>query len=321
MKKTYAQIFRLSKLLSAQLLAFSLISLPALAQDEEVALKTTKVRDNIYMIEGANGFAGGNVAVSVGDDGVLVVDSLLKNMTDKLSRSLAKLSSSELRYLLNTHAHGDHTGGNANFSTTAAIIAHDNVRKRMSQPYTNKNGTRAASSIEALPILTFNDAMTVHFNQDTVQLKHYSSGHTDGDSIIYFVKANVLHMGDDFFKGNFPYIDLGRGGSIAGLTQTIGKVIAQAPQDVLIIPGHGALANLKELTEYYEMLQHSIKTVSGAIKAGKTLEQMQAVGLGKRWTSYGSGFISEKEHIKVTYLSLQQTPSLKDKHHGGEHHH
>ncbi|MFT4924851.1 MAG: cyclase [Phenylobacterium sp.] len=326
MKPVLSRLLPLASLtLSVALTAASLPTFAA-ESNKDVTLKTSKVRDNIYMIEGANGFAGGNVAVSVGDDGLLVVDSLLKNMTDKLKTSLAKISNSELRYLLNTHVHGDHTGGNIKIGQHTPIIAHDNVRKRISQPHTNKSGTSPAAPESAWPVLTFNDSMTLYFNDDTVQLQHYPNGHTDGDSIIYFVKANVLHMGDEFFNGNFPYVDLSRGGSIVGLSKTIDKIVAKMPKDVLIIPGHGPLADLDDLREYQQMLQHSITTVRQGISAGKTLAQMQKAGLDKKWLSYGNGFISSDTHINATYLSIKMSGDFREvkkahKHQESTHHH
>lgn len=285
------------------LLAISVTSVTA-----EVTLKTTKVRDNIYMIEGVNGFAGGNVAASVGTDGILVVDSLLNGKTEQLMESLAKLSDTKTppRYLLNTHWHGDHTGGNAALSGETPVIAHDNVRKRMMKDQKNYFGASPASPQAAWPVLTFNDQMTLYFNDEVVKLKHYPTGHTDGDSMIYFVKANVLHMGDEYFKGIYPFVDLTTGGSVVGLARNIAKVLNEMPKDVLIIPGHGTLSNLTELKAYHQMLETSIKVVKQGIKQGLSLADIQKKGLGEALASWGKGFIPEKDWISFTHGSITQ---------------
>lgn len=315
-RPSFAKLF--SAISAGVLLALSVASLPSFAAEEkEVTLKTTKVRDNIYMIEGVNGFAGGNVAVSVGEDGVLVIDSLLHSMTDKLSASLAKITSNPVGYLLNTHWHGDHVGGNAKFNGKAAVIAHDNVRKRLKAA--NKEGLGKPT----WPVLTFNDAMTVHFNGDTIKVQHYPSGHTDGDSIIYFEKANVLHMGDDYFNGIFPYVDLKSGGNAVTLASTIGIIIDKMPKDVKIIPGHGALATLDDLKGYHQMLQSSINTVKQGVKSGKSLAEIKKAGLDKSLAAWGGGFIPEPNWIEAIHLSLKQAGSETSSHdHGdGKHHH
>jgi glyoxylase-like metal-dependent hydrolase (beta-lactamase superfamily II) len=286
----------------------------------EMKLQSTPVRGNIHLIQGA----GGNVAASIGDDGILVVDSFVKGVTDKLTLQLAKLApDAKLKFLLNTHWHGDHTGGNAQLSAQVPVIAHDNVRERLMNAQKNYFGASPASPKEAWPVLTFNDAMTVHFNGETIQVKHYPGGHTDGDSMVYFVNANVLHMGDDYFQGMYPFVDLTTGGSVVGLAKNIGKVLQQMPEDVVIIPGHGKLSNLKELKAYHQMLKTSIEIVKKGIAEGKSLAQIQHNGLGESLSAFGKGFIPEKSWIEFTYQSIKAEHGHKTvhKHNGSSHHH
>ena len=318
MKKINIEVTRFTR--TVQLLGLCSVTLvqPVLA---EVTLKTTKVRNNVYMIEGVNGFVGGNVAASVGEDGVLLVDSLLNGRTGQLNQALGKLGATKTRYLLNTHWHGDHTGGNAKLSEQAAIIAHDNVRKRLKTDNKNYFGESKAAPESAWPVLTFDSQMTVHFNGDAVKLQHYPNGHTDGDAMIYFKQANVLHMGDEYFNGMFPFVDLSTGGNVVGLAANINRVIEQMPANVLIIPGHGALANMKDLKAYRDMLEYSIKTVEAGISAGMNLTAIQKKGLGEKVSAWGKGFIPEKDWIEFTYQSLKNPDKSAGHSHGGSRHH
>lgn len=301
-------------------IAATLFSTITVAQ--EVTLKATKLRGNVYMIEGVGGFAGGNVAASIGEDGILVVDSLVNGRTEQLTASLTKLApKGKLKYLLNTHWHGDHSGGNAKLSAQVPVVAHDNVRKRLMHDQKNYFGASPAAPKEAWPVLTFSDSMTFHFNNETVELNHYPNGHTDGDSVIYFKDANVLHLGDDYFKGMYPFVDLTTGGSVLGLAKNIGKIIETMPEDVMIIPGHGALSTLAELKEYHKMLKASIKIVKKAIKDGKSLEQIQQQGLGKALAPFSKGFIPEKDWIGFTYNSIKGKKVKHAHGAGGKHHH
>lgn len=297
-----------------------ILALSAMAVNaNQMKLSSAQVRGNVYMIQGA----GGNVAASIGNDGIVVVDSFVKGVTTKLIEQLTTLQpKGELKYLLNTHWHGDHTGGNAVLSKQVPVIAHDNVRPRLMVDQKNYFGAKPAAPKEAWPVLTFNDAMTVHFNGETIKLQHYPNGHTDGDSVIYFAKANVLHMGDNYFQGMFPFVDLTTGGSVVGLAQNIGKIIQSMPKDVLIIPGHGKLSNINELKAYHQMLKTSINVVEQGIKQGLTFEQIQQKGLGESVSEYAKGFIPEKDWIAFTYDSIKAQMGLKTAHsHGGRAHH
>ena len=315
-------------LIATRLARWGLVALIGLAgvanAQQNVTLKTSKVRDNIYMIEGANGFAGGNIAVSVGSDGLLMVDALVPGMTDKLKASLKELGKGKLRYVLNTHWHGDHTGGNQILASTAPVVAHNNVRLRMMKDQENYFGKAPASPKAALPVITYKDKMTFYFNDDTIEVRHYPMGHTDGDSMVYFSNARVLHMGDEYFNGMYPFVDLSTGGSVIGLRDNLAKVLKEIPDDVLIVPGHGPIANKKDLKGYHKMIDRSIKIVEKAMAAKQSLAAIQKTGLGKELAPWGKGFIPEKDWISFVYHSIQHANDREHTHDaktGHMHHH
>ena len=268
----------------------------------KVEVKATKVAGNIYMLQGA----GGNIGVSVGDDGILIVDDQYAPLADKIRAALKGIADKKLRFILNTHWHGDHTGGNAALGADAPVIAHDNVRKRMSteQRSTVFNRTTQPSPKEALPIITFNQTLTVHFNGEEIRAIHFPQGHTDGDSVIFFTSSNVVHLGDDFFAGRFPFVDLESGGSVEGLIKNIGEIIGRIPADAKLIPGHGPISTLDDLKTYHRMLQQTTEIVRQKIAAGKTLDQVKSEGLPAEWASWGTGFINTARWVETIYTSL-----------------
>src|SRR6266498_3664542 len=212
------------------------------AQDfSKVEIKVTKVAGSVYMLEGA----GGNIGVSVGPDGMLIVDDQYAPLADKIKTALKTLGEGKLKFVLNTHYHPDHTGGNIAFGPDAPIIAQTNVHKRLSEEQKSKffNLTMPASPKEALPVITFDNAVSVFFNGEEIKVIHFPHGHTDGDSIIFFTGANVVHMGDDFFNGMFPFVDLEAGGDVEGITKNVGDILSKLHAGVKIIPGHGPLSD------------------------------------------------------------------------------
>ena len=278
------------------------VSAHAQTDFSKVEIKATKVAGNVYMLQGA----GGNIGVSVGDDGLLIVDDQFAPLADKIRAALKGLADKKLRFILNTHWHGDHTGGNVAFGPEATIIAHDNVRKRLAteQKSTVFNSTTPASPKEALPVITFNDSLSVHFNGEDIRAIHFPHGHTDGDSVIFFSTSNVVHLGDDFFAGRFPFVDLESGGSVDGLVKNIGELIAKIPADAKLIPGHGPISTLDDLKSYHRMLQQTTEIVRGKITAGKTLDQIKTEGLPAEWAPWGTGFIKTDRWVETIYKSL-----------------
>lgn len=279
------------------------ISINAQQRDySQVQIKATKVAGNVYMLEGA----GGNIGVSVGDDGILIVDDQFAPLADKIRAALKELGDKKLRFILNTHWHGDHTGGNVVFGPEAPIIAHDNVRKRMATEQKSEffKSTTPASPKEALPVITFDHNLSVHFNGEEIRAIHYPHGHTDGDSVIFFTTSNVVHLGDNFFAGRFPFVDLESGGSVEGLTKNIGEIISKIPAGAKLIPGHGPLSTIDDLKLYHRMLEQTSGIIRERISAGKTLEQMKSEGLPEEWKTWGTGFIKTDLWIEIVYRSF-----------------
>jgi cyclase len=268
----------------------------------KVQMKVTKVAGNVYMIEGA----GGNIGVSAGADGILIVDDQFAPLADKIRAALKEINPGQLRFVLNTHYHGDHTGSNAVFGKEATIIAHDNVRARLAAEQTLGGQKIPASPKDALPVITYAQSVSIHFNGEEIRVIHFPAGHTDGDSMMFFHTSNVIHMGDHFFAGRFPYIDLEHGGSVEGLTKNIEAIIARVPADVKIIPGHGPLSTLGDLKLYRRMLTETTALVRKGMAEGKTLEQLRTAGLPDEWKTWGAGFINTNSWIETIFNSFSK---------------
>lgn len=258
-------------------------------------IKITHVAGSVHMMEGA----GGNIGISAGEDGVLIIDSQFAPLSGKISAAIDKLGKGKPKYLLNTHWHGDHTGGNANFAKTADIIAHRNVRKRMAASSKVVKG--------ALPVITFNQNLTLNFNGDTIHAIHFPSGHTDGDSVIFFTKANVVHMGDHFFAGRFPYIDVGSGGDPKGYLKNVSRVLkTEILDDTKIIPGHGPLSTRPDLEKFRDVIAKSIATVEAGIKAGKSKADIKGDKFWKDYSDWGWAFINQSRWVDILHGALSQ---------------
>lgn len=286
------------------------------AQDEDfskVQIKVSKVAGNVYILMGA----GGNIGASVGDDGIVIVDDQYAPLADKIQAALKGITDKPVRFIINTHYHPDHTGGNAYFQKQAPIIAQDNVRKRLESGGGGGNGgsihidTKPAPH-DALPIITFDHDVTVHLNGEDIRALYFPPGHTDGDSIIFFPRSNVVHMGDDFVTYGFPFIDVESGGSINGMIDAVQQVIAQLPGDVKVIPGHGPVSSLDDVRAYLAMLKETRDAVQKALKDGKTLDQMKQAKLLEPWKKYSGDFVTEDVFLETLYNSLtgQKTGKL-----------
>ena len=283
---------------------------PALAQQDfsKVQIKVTKVSGNIYMLEGA----GGNIAASVGEDGIVIVDDQYAPLAEKIQAALKGLGITDkpVRFVINTHYHGDHAGGNEPFSNMGTtVIAQDNVRKRLESGGAAGNGGSVKMDVKpapkaALPVITFEHDMTVHLNGEDIRALHFPAGHTDGDSIIFFPKNNVVHMGDDFVRYGFPFIDVTSGGSVQGMISAMEKAIAMLPPDVKVIPGHGALSNLDDVRAFVKMLKETSGMVQKAIHEKKTLEQMKQAKILAPWEKFSGSFINTDAFIETLYNSL-----------------
>ncbi|HJZ82763.1 MAG TPA: MBL fold metallo-hydrolase [Pyrinomonadaceae bacterium] len=272
----------------------------------KVQIKVTKVSGNIYMLEGS----GGNIAASVGEDGIVIVDDQFAPLAEKIQAALKGITDKPVRFIINTHYHGDHTGGNEPFSNAGStVIAQDNVRKRLESGGISGNGgsikmENKPASKAALPIITFENDVTVHLNGEDIRALHFPAGHTDGDAIIFFPKNNVVHMGDDFVRYGFPFIDVASGGSVQGMINAMEKAIAMLPPDVKVIPGHGALSNLDDVRAFVKMLKETSSVVQKAIDRHQTLEQMKQAKILAPWQKFSGGFINSDAFIETLYNSL-----------------
>ncbi|WP_371188511.1 MBL fold metallo-hydrolase [Thalassotalea maritima] len=266
----------------------------AAAQDfSNVKIKTQQVAGNVYMLEGM----GGNIGVLATDEGLVLVDDQFAGLADKIEAAMKDINDAPLKYVVNTHYHGDHTGANAHFARHAPIFAHENVRKRVAA---NDKQSKAD-----LPVVTYESGVTIYLADETIELMHLPKGHTDGDSIVYFKNANVLHMGDLFFQGRFPYVDLNAGGTVKGYLANIKKIAESYPDDVKIIPGHGALADKTELAKLIAMIEYSIERVQKALDAGQTEEAILAAGIGEQYQQWSWAFINEERWLKTLISDLQ----------------
>lgn len=285
----------------ALLLITMLSAVPAVAQldPDRIEIKVHRVAGAVYMLEGA----GGNIGVSVGNDGIILIDDQYAPLAPKIKAALAEITDEPVRFVLNTHWHGDHTGGNEIFGETAPIIAHDNVRIRLREGMTGVREVPPAAE-EALPVITFDHRLSIHLNGEEVRALHHPRAHTDGDIAIHFTESNVIHAGDLFFSGRFPFIDLSSGGSIDGLIEAVRSIIEEAPADARIIPGHGPLSGIEELKGYLEMLEAASGVVGKELAAGTTLEQMKEKDVLAPWTDWSGGFISKDRFLETLVKSL-----------------
>ncbi len=273
------------------------LSISAQAQPEdEPTVSVTPIKDGLYLLQGR----GGNVVASWGEDGMLLVDDDYPQYQPAYLQAVKALGADGVRFIVNTHWHGDHTGGNAAWGESGSVIlAHDNVRQRLSTRQDIKAFNRVveASPKTAWPLVTFADSLALHVNGQTVEVQHFPRGHTDGDSMVFFVEANVVHTGDHYFKDRFPFVDIGSGGSVDGLIDNILALLERVDFYTIIVPGHGSIANREDLARYYNMLMETREEVRAMQARGMELEAMQAAGLDARWDSWGSGFITAERWI------------------------
>jgi glyoxylase-like metal-dependent hydrolase (beta-lactamase superfamily II) len=286
---------------------------PAQGQPDpsQVTIKTTPLGGGVYMLEGS----GGNIAISAGNDDVFMIDDQYGNITDKIKAAIAAVSPKPVRFLLNTHWHGDHTGGNENMAGSGAIIvAHDNSRKRMTkeQFLAAFNMKVPPSPPAALPVVTFSESLTLFLNGDSVHATHFKNAHTDGDVIIDFEKANVVHMGDIYFNGMYPLVDLSTGGSIDGIIAAVDKILATTSATTKFIPGHGPLSGRAELVNYRNTMKTIRDRVARLIAQKKTLDQIVAAKVTADFDAqWGKGFLKPEVFVGILYNDLSRKPSAR----------
>lgn len=289
------------------ILSLLALALPVAGQERDfskVEIKVTKVAGTVYMLEGA----GGNIGVSVGDDGVLIVDDQYAPLAPKIQAALKTITAKPVRFVLNTHWHGDHVGGNEIFGATAPVIAHTNVRERMSRGATRGDEKIPAAPAAALPVVTFDDRLTIHLNGENIKAIHFPHGHTDGDSVIFFTKSNVVHVGDDYFSGRFPFIDLDSGGSVRGLIRNLDAVVAQLPPDVKVIPGHGPLSTLEDLKLHIAGLKDIVSIVDKGMAAGKTAGDLKKEKALAKYEAWSWQFMNAEGFIDTLFEDFSRKP-------------
>ncbi len=285
-------------LIFAMLFSALPVMLPAAAQ----VLAVSPVAGSIHMINGQ----GGNIGVSVGADGFLMVDDKFAPLADQIRAQLEGLGEGELKFLLNTHFHGDHTGGNEVFGVETPIIAHHNVRARLMTEQRRGDRVTPPAPPAAWPVITFDDAISIHFNGEEVKVLHVPHAHTDGDALIFFTGSNVVHMGDTFFNQRFPFVDIDSGGAVEGVIAAGRAVLAHADDETRIIPGHGPVASPSDLETYLRMIEETRAAVAAGIEAGHSLEALQEAGAGDEWASWGDGFISTERWIATLHRDLTE---------------
>jgi cyclase len=287
------------------LLFTALLSLSTRAQPQrdygKVDIKAARVAGNVWMLQGA----GGNIAASVGDDGIVMVDDEFAPLVPKIKAALANISQKPVRFLINTHWHFDHVGGNAGMADTAAILAHENVRKRMQAGAKMFDMNIEPAEPRALPVLTYRSDVSIWLNGEPVRALHVPPGHTDGDTIVFFTRSNVVHMGDDFVTYGFPFVDLESGGSVRGMIAAIDELLPQIPPDAKIIPGHGPVSTVADLKKFRGTLDEIVTLVARGLKNGKTVEQMQKEKLLAPYAAWDGGFVKADQFIATIARDLQ----------------
>ena len=291
------------KYIFSTVLCLTISLLTAQRNWDDIEIKMEKVDDDIYCLFGS----GGNIGLAIGQDYAYLIDDQFAPLSDKIMAAVREVTDKQIRFLVNTHWHGDHVGGNENFAKRGAVIvAHEAVRKRMSSPHKRGNREMPASSYEALPKVTYTDQLTFHLDSiRTMRVMHVNPSHTDGDSYIYFPENNVIHMGDNFANGGYPYIDLSSGGDIDGFIRNHNMVLFLIDDETRIIPGHGPVTDRSRLMAYRDMLVTIRSRVKKAKTSGNSLEEAISMGLTKEWDAeFGQGFIDPTEIVTSIYQSL-----------------
>lgn len=290
--------------------AISAIATPACAQQDfsKIEIKSEQLAPGVAVLFGA----GGNIGLSYGEDGTILIDDQYAPMTAKIQAAVSGLGAAPVKFLVNTHWHGDHSGGNENLGNAGAVImAHDNVRVRLAAGAVSGAGTSGARTIPAappaaLPVITYAEGLKLHLNGEEVRVIHMPAAHTDGDSIIHWTKSNVIHMGDLFMlQVSFPYVDMDSGGDVRGFVAAADKVLAIANDQTKIIPGHGAIATKADLQNHRNMISTVIAKVEAGIKAGQTLEQIKASNPTDGFGVNPKGFISSDRFVETVYNILK----------------
>ena len=273
---------------------------------DTVKIRPIKVTDQIYMLKGS----GGNIGLLIGNDGLMMVDDQFAPLSNKIIEAIKSISQNSIRFLVNTHIHGDHTGGNDNFSKQGVtVVAHDQVRERMKKEQVNKrmNRTTPPREKDALPVVTFSDKLNFHLNDEEIELVHLDRGHTDGDVAVYFKKANVIHTGDAFVRYGYPFIDTDSGGGINGFISSLDKLLLIMNDQTKVIPGHGELATKVDVKTLREQITDILDQVAKALKKGKKVGEISSLGITDKYDEkLGKGFLKGKDFVVLIAESLNE---------------
>ncbi len=273
---------------------------------DTVKIRPIKVTDQIYMLKGS----GGNIGLLIGNDGLMMVDDQFAPLSNKIIEAIKSISQNSIRFLVNTHIHGDHTGGNDNFSKQGVtVVAHDQVRERMKKEQVNKrmNRTTPPREKDALPVVTFSDKLNFHLNDEEIELVHLDRGHTDGDVAVYFKKANVIHTGDAFVRYGYPFIDTDSGGGINGFISSLDKLLLIMNDQTKVIPGHGELATKVDVKTLREQITDIRDQVAKALKKGKKVGEISSLGITDKYDEkLGKGFLKGKDFVVLIAESLNE---------------
>lgn len=269
---------------------------------------TTEVAPGIYMLMGVGGFTGGNIGLSIGDDGVVMIDDSMPPLLGKMKAAIKSVTKNPVNFLINTHVHGDHTGNNQNMGNDGTrIVAHENLRINMLTKGLRTKDRNKPMPKAALPVITFSHAMSFHLNGEDLRVFHVENAHTDGDAVIHYQNANVIHTGDTMFNGMFPYIDINNGGSVNGYIAAQQKIFSMSNEQTKIIPGHGPLADKKQLEQALDMLIDTKKLISALIAKGKTEDEVvNANPLKKYHEKWNWQFITTAKMTRQVYKSLKK---------------
>jgi glyoxylase-like metal-dependent hydrolase (beta-lactamase superfamily II) len=278
---------------------------PAQAPQVQPQITTVPVAGPVFMLQGG----GGNIGVIADSAGVFMIDSMDERSAPQVRSAIRSLpGGSRIRVLIDTHWHSDHTDGNKVFGPECIIVAHENVRSLLAKPQKLMGQETKPLPAAALPSVTFSDKLTLYAGEEKIRLVHYPRAHTDGDTVVFMDKSKVLHMGDMFFNGLFPFLDVANGGDIDGWVRQLDSILSELPPDAKIIPGHGPLAGIGELKAFRQMLHDSAEVVRGQVKEGKTLEQIKAAGLPDRFAPWTRGFLTTPQWLEMVYQSIKRQP-------------
>jgi glyoxylase-like metal-dependent hydrolase (beta-lactamase superfamily II) len=286
-----------------------MLFVPALQAQNQVPMTAVPVAGPVYMLQGPD---GGNIGVITDTSGSILIDSMMQRSAGQIRAAIKDLpGGNNVRFLINTHWHSDHTDGNKALGPGSTIVAHENVRSLLSKPQALMGQQTPALPVGAIPAVTYSDALTLYAGHEPIRLVHYSHAHTDGDTVVYIDGAKVVHMGDMFFNGMFPFLDVANGGDIDNWVRQLDAIMAKLPADTKIIPGHGPLAGVAELKSFRQMLFDSAEIVRKQMKEGKTVEQIKGTGLPERFSPWTKGFLPTSQWLELVYRSLERVGIIR----------